>query len=157
MNISSSADYAVRALLYLAHANQKRGVERVSIHEIAEAEEISEKYLESIFRKLRSAGIVDSFRGPSGGHSLSRAASEISIADVIRAVDGPLAAVRGERPEAVDYRGQARHLQKVWIAVRVSLRDVLEQVSIAQVLSGNLPARISRALDEPGAWDRRSR
>jgi Rrf2 family protein len=157
VNISASADYAVRALLLLAHADQRRGETRISTQEIAEEEGISAKYLESILRKLRTAGLVDSFRGPTGGHSLSRPANSISIADVIRAVDGPLAAVRGERPEAVDYRGHARHLQKVWIAVRVSLRDILEEVSIAQVLSGNLPARVSRALDEPGAWDRRSR
>lgn len=157
MNISVSADYAVRSLLFLANAELKRGVERVSTHEIAEAEGISTKYLESVLRKLRSAGLIDSFRGPTGGHSLSRSANEISLADVIRAVDGPLAAVRGERPESVDYRGHAKHLQKVWIALRVSLRDILEEVSLAQILSGNLPARISRALDEPGAWDRRSR
>lgn len=157
MNISASSDYAVRALLYIAHksANKKKSSERVSTQEIAENEEISMKYLEAILRKLRQAGLIESFRGPSGGHELSRSASEISIADVIRAIDGPLAAVRGERPESVDYSGQSKHLKKVWIAVRSSLRDILEEVSLAQVLSGNFPARVSRALSEPGAWSRR--
>jgi len=157
VNISASSDYAVRALLYIAHksANKKKSSERVSTQEIAENEDISMKYLEAILRKLRQAGLIESFRGPSGGHELSRSASEISIADVIRAIDGPLAAVRGERPESVDYSGQSKHLKKVWIAVRASLRDILEEVSLAQVLSGNFPARVARALSEPGAWSRR--
>ncbi len=161
MNISASSDYAVRALLYIAHrssAKQNRGKElRVSTQEISEDEDISLKYLESILRKLRQAGIIESFRGPGGGHSLSRNPSEISIADVIRAIDGPLAAVRGERPESVEYSGQSKHLKKVWIAVRSSPRDILEEVTLAQVLSGNFPARVTRALSEPGAWSRRAR
>lgn len=161
MNISASSDYAVRALLYIAHrsnAKQRRGKDlRVSTQEISEDENISLKYLESILRKLRQAGIIESFRGPGGGHALSRNPNEISIADVIRAIDGPLAAVRGERPESVEYSGQSKHLKKVWIAVRSSLRDILEEVTLAQVLSGNFPARVTRALSEPGAWSRRGR
>jgi Rrf2 family protein len=162
VNISASSDYAVRALLYIAQKSQNRSLSkkksggmRVSTLEIADSEEISMKYLETILRKLRQAGLIDSHRGPGGGHELSRSASEISIADVIRAIDGPLAAVRGERPESVDYSGQAKHLKKVWIAVRSSLRDILEEVSLAQVLSGNFPARVAKALSEPGAWSRR--
>lgn len=163
MNISASSDYAVRALLYIAQrsnskqARGRKGELRVSTQEIADDEGISLKYLESILRKLRAAGIIDSFRGPGGGHTLSRAANEITIADVIRAIDGPLAAVRGERPESVDYSGHAKHLKKVWIAVRSSLRDILEEVTLAQVLTGNFPARVTRALSEPGAWSRRGR
>lgn len=158
MNISASSEYAMRALLFIAHRGQskKKGEEfRVSTQEIADGEGIPMKYLETLLRKLSRAGLIESHRGPHGGHSLSKGASEISIADVIRAIDGPLAAVRGERPESVDYTGHAKHLKKVWIAVRSSLRDILEDVSLAQVLSGNFSGRIAKSLSDPDAWIRR--
>ena len=99
------------------------------------------KFLESILNDMRRAGILTSQRGAEGGYRLARPASEISVADVIRPLDGPLAEVRGLRPEATSYEGAAEHLQAVWVAVRASLRAVLEQVTIAGIVSGNLPGR----------------
>ena len=155
MNISSASDYAIRALLVLAKNFSEDPQILTTAEEIGESQKIPGKYLEAIIRKLRHAGLIESHRGPQGGHRLALNPSQISLADAIRAVDGPLAAVRGERPESVSYKGEATKLNLVWIAVRVALRDVLEEVSIQQVLSGNLPARVRRLIDQPGAWDRR--
>lgn len=155
MNISSASDYAIRALLVLAKNFSEDPQLLTTAEEIGESQKIPGKYLEAIIRKLRHAGLIESHRGPQGGHRLALNPSQISLADAIRAVDGPLAAVRGERPESVSYKGDATKLNLVWIAVRVALRDVLEEVSIQQVLSGNLSAKIRRLIDQPGAWDRR--
>jgi Rrf2 family protein len=148
MRISAKADYAVRAALELAAA----GDGPVKGELIAEAQGIPLKFLENILQELRHAGLVRSQRGPEGGYRLGRPAAEIALGDVIRAVDGPLAAVRGERPESVDYAGPAAPLQRVWIAVRKSLRDVVEQVTLADLVSGGLPASVETLAEDPEAW-----
>ena len=148
MRISAKADYAVRAAVELARA----GDGPVKGEAISSAQGIPPKFLENILGDLRHAGLVQSRRGADGGDALARAASEITVADVIRAVDGPLASVRGHRPENVSYEGSAEALNQVWIAVRASLRTVVEAVTIADVAAGKLPARIQRLAQDPEAW-----
>jgi Rrf2 family protein len=123
--------------------------------QIATAQQIPIKFLEGILRQLRQAGIVASQRGAEGGYRLDRNPAEVSIADVVRALDGPLAAVRGMRPEDIEYPGAAEHLREVWIAVRASMRHVLENISLDDVATGKLPTDVSELLAEPGAWQRR--
>ncbi|NKY88937.1 RrF2 family transcriptional regulator [Nocardia veterana] len=151
MHISARIDYAVRILLEIARAQP----DSVKAETIATAQQISPKILEAIAGELRRADLVVSRRGPDGGYRLARAATEISIADVIRAVEGPLASVRGQRPEDVVYSGVAEPLQRVWIALRVNIRAVLEQVSIADIATDRLPDFIAELVRDPGAWTRR--
>lgn len=151
MHISARIDYAVRILLEIARAQP----DSVKAETIATAQQISPKILEAIAAELRRADLVVSRRGPDGGYRLARAATEISIADVIRAVEGPLASVRGQRPEDVVYSGVAEPLQRVWIALRVNIRAVLEQVSIADIATDRLPDFIAELVRDPGAWTRR--
>lgn len=151
MQISARADYAVRAALELAAAQG----EVVKGEALATAQQIPAKFLEGILATLRRAGIVLSRRGVDGGYWLARPASEITVADVVRAVDGPLAGVRGQRPEQVTYHGAAEHLPEVWIAVRASTRLVLEHVSLHDLASGHLPRVISRLAADPEAWTTR--
>ena len=153
MDISAKADYAVRALLGLA-AEDGSGSEHkiVKIETLAAGQELPRKFLEAILGDLRRAGIVRSQRGAEGGYALARPASEITIGDVIRAVDGPLAEIRGYRPEATTYGGAAEHLQTVWIAVRASLRRVLDEVTLAQVVAGELPEHVCALAAPPEAW-----
>src|SRR3954451_19876377 len=139
MRVSAKADYAIRATAELAAA---QGSGQLRADRIAEAQEIPIKFLESILLELKHAGIVRSQRGADGGYALARPGSEISLADVIRAVDGPLANVRGDRPENVTYKGSATRLTDVWIAVRARLRSVLDSTSVADVASGNLPESV---------------
>ena len=148
MHISAKVDYAVRALLALANAEGGS----VSGATIAAREQLPAKFLEGILAELRRAGIVSSQRGAEGGYRLARAPSAISLAEIIRATDGPLAEVRGERPEHTAYTGSAEHLQVVWIAVRASLRSVLERTSLADVASGKLPAHVRKLAADPDAW-----
>jgi Rrf2 family protein len=155
VKVSAKADYAVRAAAELAAAADAGAPVRAEA--IATAQGIPQRFLENILADLRHAGLVQSVRGAEGGHRLTRSAAEITVADVIRAVDGPLAAVRGERPEIVSYQGPAEQLQRVWIAVRKSLRDVLEHVTLADLAAGALPARIDALADDPEAWATRSR
>lgn len=152
MQLTARGDYAVRAAVELAAAD---GASR-SGRQIAEAQAIPPRFLENILVSLRRAGIVQSRRGPDGGFRLARAASEISIADVLRAVEGPLAGVRGEPPEAVEYRGAAVPLRDVWVATRASLRVVLESVTLAQVADGRLPRVVARMVSDSDAWERRA-
>lgn len=154
MHISARVDYGMRALLQLALAS---GPERklVKGDSIAEAQAVPVKFLEAILRDLRVHGIVESRRGVEGGYRLARDPDAISLADVVRALDGPLAAVRGERPEDLTYAGAAQHLRDVWIAARVAIRSVLEEVTLGQVARGELPAAVSDLLVAPGAWERR--
>ncbi len=119
---------------------------------MAQAEHLPAKFLESILADVRRAGLVVSRRGPGGGYKLARPAEQISVADVMRALDGPLADVRGLRPETVSYGGPAEHLPEVWVAARASLRSVLDNVSIADVATGKLPARVRRLTAVPEAW-----
>jgi Rrf2 family protein len=147
MRLSARVDYALRALSELAAANAPRTVEQLS-----EAQHIPNKYLESILGELRRSGLLRSQRGPEGDYRLSRPATEISIADVIRALDGELANVRGSRPENLAYIGSAAALQEVWIALRASERTILEGVTLAHVVSGELPKPVATLAANPAAW-----
>ncbi len=149
MRVSAKADYALRAAAELAAAEETKPLKA---ERIADAQDIPIKFLESILLELKHAGIVRSQRGPEGGYGLARPASEISLADVIRAVDGPLANVRGDRPENVIYRGPAVRLTDVWIAVRASLRHVLESTSLADLSGGELPELVEELAKDPRAW-----
>ena len=151
MRISAKVDYAVRAALELAAAAR----EPIKGEAIAEAQDIPVKFLENILGELKHTGIVASRRGAQGGYWLAKPAEDISLADIVRAVEGPLASVRGQGPETLHYKGEAVPLQKVWIAVRANLRAVMEDTSLADVVGGELPAAI-RELSEPAeAWSQR--
>ena len=149
MRISAKVDYAVRAAVQLAAAPGDRPTKGDAI---AQAQGIPLKFLENILSDLRHAGLVRSQRGAEGGYWLNRPASEITVADVIRAVEGPLASVRGQRPEDMSYAGPAEPLSRVWIAVRASLRSVAEQVTLADVAAGELPAHVVTLAKDPEAW-----
>ncbi|HWE14278.1 MAG TPA: Rrf2 family transcriptional regulator [Solirubrobacteraceae bacterium] len=149
MRISAKADYAVRAAVELAAAD---GEKPVKAERIATAQGIPLNFLENILGELRHAGIVRSHRGADGGFRLARPATEVTVADVIRAVEGPLASVRGGPPEDAHYAGAATALPRVWIAVRANLRRVVEQVTIADVANSKLPKSVERLTDDPGAW-----
>lgn len=155
MHVSAKADYGMRALLELTAAYRENPSRLTKGEAISTAQAIPIKFLEGILRQLRQAGIVASQRGAEGGYRLDRDPAQVTIADVVRALDGPLAAVRGARPEDVEYPGSAEHLREVWIAVRASMRHVLEHITLADVASGNLPGDVGDLLAEPGAWQRR--
>ena len=152
MRVSAKADYAVRAAVELAAAGQGTVVKG---EHLAAAQAIPIKFLENILVDLRQAGIVNSRRGPEGGYWLARAADEVTVADVMRAAEGPLASVRGEKPEDLGYAGSAERLQEVWVALRAGLRDVLEHVTLADIANGKLPKAVTARTREPGAWERR--
>jgi Rrf2 family protein len=149
MRVSAKVDYAVRAGAELAAA---AGEGPVKGERVAQAQEIPLKFLENILLDLKHAGLVQSQRGVEGGYWLAKAPEEISVADVIRAVEGPIANVRGQRPELVQYAGAAESLRDVWIAVRGNLRAVLETVTLADVAAGRLPDEVSRIAADPDAW-----
>ncbi len=151
MRVSAKVDYAVRAVVHLAAAD----VGPMKGDEIARAQAIPLKFMENILAELRRAGIVATRRGAAGGYWLERPAAEITIADVIRAVEGPLADVRGQRPETLDYIGAAAPLREVWIATRANLRAVLETVTIADVAKNELPEAITLLVQDPETWARR--
>jgi len=151
MQISARADYAVRALLALAQRESGSATAQV----LADRQSLPRKFLEAILSDLRRADLVRSQRGAEGGYRLARPAREITIGDVLRAVDGPLAGVRGERPEQASYDGAAEHLQEVWVALRAAVRSVLDEVSLADVLVAKFPAHVQELVDSPGAWSRR--
>ena len=148
MRVTAKADYAIRAAVELARAAPGA---RVKASAIAAAQDIPPKFLETILQALRHAGIVDSTRGPQGGHVLARPAAAVTVADVIRAVEGPLAAVAGRPPEQLDEGA----LRDVWIALRAALRDVLEHVTLADLAAGEVPARVHALTEQPDAWTRR--
>jgi Rrf2 family protein len=150
MRLSARVDYALRAVCELASAED--AARPVTSDRLATAQQIPPKFLESILLQLRRGGIVHAQRGPEGGYWLTRAAGDISLADVIRAVDGPLAHVRGHRPEDLGYHGSAQALQQVWIALRASEREILELVTIADVASGEMPERVRDLIADPRAW-----
>jgi Rrf2 family protein len=150
MRISAKADYAVRAAVELAAATEIP----VKGERVAEAQGIPLKFLENILVDLRQAGLVASQRGPEGGYRLDLPADQISVADVIRAVDGPLAVVHGDRPDAMKYEGAAEGLEDVWVALRANVRVVLEQVSVADIVEGSLPAIVRELAADPDAWAR---
>jgi Rrf2 family protein len=148
MRVSAKADYALRAVAELASAEAGP----LKRERIAAAQKIPMDYLENILLELKHVGIVQSQRGAAGGFRLARPPDEISLADVIRAVDGPMANVRGSRPEEVEYAGAAVHLRDVWIAVRASLRELLETTSVQDLVDGTLPARMEELTRAPEAW-----
>jgi Rrf2 family protein len=149
MRVSAKVDYAVRAGVELAAAADGRPVKG---DRIAQSQEIPLKFLENILLDLKHAGLVQSQRGAEGGYWLARSPEEISLADVIRAVEGPIANVRGLRPEQVEYGGASEELRDVWIAVRANLRAVLETVTLADVAAGRLPEDVARIAADPEAW-----
>jgi Rrf2 family protein len=155
MYISARVDYAMRALLELAAAQRVEPRALLKGDAIAEKHGIPTKFLVGVLTTLRTAGILASMRGKDGGFRLAKPAADISVADVMRALEGPLAEVRGERPEETAYVGVAEHLRDVWIATRVALRSVLETTSLADIESGNLPSTVADLLGAPGAWARR--
>lgn len=150
VRISAKGDYAVCAVIVLARQDGTATAEA-----IAGASGVPVKFLEKILHELRRAGIVTSRRGVDGGHALARPAKHITVADVLRAVDGPLADVHGTAPEHVRYDEDVAVLRSLWIAVRASLRSVLESVTIADLAAGRLPQRVERLTQAPDAWLRR--
>lgn len=155
MNISARVDYGVRALLELAVRFEQDPEANTTVEEMATAQDIPAKFLEGILNTLRTAGLVRSQRGAVGGYRLNRSPQDIALADIVRALDGPLAAVRGERPEEVEYEGAAEHLREVWVATRQALRSVFEAVTLYDVVHNRLPAGVKRQLEAEGAWQRR--
>jgi Rrf2 family protein len=151
VRLSARVDYALRAVVELASTTA--GPDRpVTADQLAQAQGIPPKFLESILLQLRRGGVVNAQRGPDGGYWLTRPATKISLAEVIRVIDGPLANVRGHRPETLGYQGAAQSLQEVWIALRASEREILETVSIGDVASGALPDRVRELVADPTAW-----
>ncbi|MGA5412880.1 RrF2 family transcriptional regulator [Streptomyces pseudogriseolus] len=149
MRISARADYAVRAALQLASSGTDGPLKAEAI---ADAQDIPHKFLESILNDMRRGGLVVSQRGGNGGYRLAKPADSISIADVIRVVEGPLVSVRGVRPPELSYSGPAESLLPLWIALRSNVRQILEGVSLADVASSQLPAGVAALADTPKAW-----
>ena len=151
MRVSAKADYAVRAAAELAAAGDEGPVKG---ERLAEAQDIPLQFLEHILLELKHHGIVRARRGAKGGYWLAKPADEITIAEIVRAVEGPIAHVQSTPPEAIEYRGNAEHLQEVWIAVRASLRSVLEEVTLADLVSGELPSVVGELVGDAGRLGR---
>ena len=149
MRVSAKSDYALRALIEIARTTERTAI---SAEELGRRQGIPHGFLQAILADLRRAGVVISQRGQSGGWRLARPAADVSVADVIRAVDGPLVSVYGLRPEAVEYNDEASVLQHVWIAARRSLRDVFEHVTIEQLASQDLPGEVTSRTADEDAW-----
>jgi Rrf2 family protein len=147
VQISAKVDYGVQALLVMAFAHEPMTADALAVDQA-----LPGKFLGVILNDLRRAGIVASHRGRDAGYSLARPASEIILADVIRALEGPLAQVRGLRPEATTYQGAAEHLQDAWVAVRAGLRAVLEHITIEQVATGEMSPEVAQLVADPDAW-----
>src|SRR5581483_3752570 len=148
--ITAKADYAVRAAVELAAAPDGNPVKG---ERLAEAQDIPLQFLEHILLELKHARLVRARRGARGGYWLARSPDEITVADVIRAVEGPLANIQDSAPEATHYPGPAKHLRDVWVAVRANLRAVLERVTLADLTSGKLPEEVQRLIADPDAWE----
>lgn len=151
MRVSAKADYAVRAAAELAAA----GDGPIKGEKLADAQDIPLQFLEHILLDLKHSGIVRARRGARGGYWLARPADDITIADIIRAVEGPIAHVQSAPPDQIEYRGNAEHLRDVWVAVRANLRAVLESVTLADLVSGELPAVVENLTSSPDAWSAR--
>ncbi len=149
MQISAKTDYALRAMCLLAV--QEPG-SAVKADDIAAAQGIPRAFLDGILLDLRRAGLVSSRRGPVGGHRLALPADGIAIADVVRAIEGPLALVHGERPEELAYEGSAACLQDVWVALRAAVRGVLESTTLQQVVDGELPDEVASLNGDARSW-----
>jgi len=150
MRVSAKADYAVRAAAELAAAQAEEAP--VKGERLAEAQDIPLQFLEHILLELKHHGIVRARRGAKGGYWLARPADEVTIAEIVRAVEGPIAHVQSTPPEDIEYRGNSEHLQAVWIAVRASLRRVLEHVTIADLRDGKIPPDVLELTRDEGAW-----
>lgn len=148
MQVTAKVDYAVRALIELA-ANDPA---RMTRDDLATAQAIPPRYLEAVMLQLRRAGLVIGQRGSAGGYSLGRPAAAITVAEVSRAVDGPLALVQGQRPENVTYAGSSRHLPDLWIGLRAAVRSVMESVTIDDLLRGELPDEVRSMVADPDSW-----
>ena len=155
MYVSAKADYGMCAVLELARSYSQDDKALVTSEHIATEQDIPAKFLEGILRELRQANIVISRRGPDGGYRLARPPQEITVADVVRALDGPLAAVKGQRPEDVVHPQSS--LSDVWIALRAAMRSVLEEITIDQALDGKFTPEVKKLIDSPGARQRRLR
>jgi Rrf2 family protein len=149
MRVSAKADYAVRAALELAAAGEDGPVKG---EKLADAQDIPLQFLEHILLELKHHGIVRARRGAKGGYWLARPADEVTVADVVRAVEGPIAHVQSTPPESIEYRGNSEDLQEVWIAVRANLRNVLENVTLADLVSGDMPDVVTTLAAEPDSW-----
>lgn len=148
MHITARGDYAVRASLSLAAAYP----ELLSAQTVADGQGMPRKFLEAVLADLRRAGLVRAQRGAEGGYALARPPAQVTVGAVLRAIDGPLAGVRGLRPEETRYGGAAENLPQLWIAVRAAVRDVLDEVTLADVVSGRMPAHVRRLTERPDAW-----
>lgn len=161
MDITARSEYAVRALLGIAAGSRVAGesgqgeARPVSVERLVQAQDLPRKFLEGILADLRRAGLVVSRRGAAGGYLLARSEDEITVGDVIRAVDGPLAEVRGLRPHETAYEGEAQHLPTLWVAVRGALREVLDGTTLVQLRTGDLPDVVTRLAAQPDAWQSR--
>lgn len=151
VKVTARTEYALRAMLTLVAATAPP----TPLDRLAEAQDLPRKYLEAILGDLRRAGVVESRRGVAGGYLLGRPADEITVGDVIRAVDGPLAEVRGLRPQDTAYVGDAQHLPTVWVAARAALREVLDGTTLAQLHGGDLSAAVRELASRPDAWANR--
>lgn len=147
VHIPAKVDYGLRALLSLTAAGTPQTAEQ-----LAADQGLPSRFLGAILAEMRRSGLVSSQRGADGGYRLARPATDITFAEVFRALDGPLAEVRGLRPEATRYEGSSEHLQTVWVGVRASLRQVLEHLTLDQVVRGDLPRDIRRLTADPDAW-----
>jgi Rrf2 family protein len=152
VHIPAKVDYGMRALLELAQAEGPATGEA-----LASSQGLPAKFLAAILNDLRRAGLVHSQRGLDGGYRLGRPPDQITVADVMRALDGPLAEVRGLRPEMTSYQGAAAHLQDVWVATRASLRGVLERINLDDIVKGKLPTPIAKLVADPDSWEPRVR
>jgi Rrf2 family protein len=152
MRVTAKADYAVRAAVELAAA-AVTDEGPVKGDRIAKAQKIPLRFLENILGELRHAGIVQSQRGAEGGYWLARSADDITLAEIIRSVEGPLASVRGERPEDLDYHGESVALREVWVALRANIRTVLESTTLLDVVERRLPGPVEDILNKPEVWE----
>ena len=148
MRVTAKVDYTVRAAIELADAGRDNPIKG---ERIAREQRIPMKYLENILGELKRSGLVGSQRGAEGGYWLARPADQITVAELIRAVEGPLANVRGMRPEDVEFAGRAVPLQRMWVCVRASLRSVLEAVTVADLVAGKLPPEVDALAEDPEA------
>jgi len=164
MQISARGDYGVRAMLELTArhsefalkaADPSSKIEPLSAQDLAKMQGIPVKFLEAILTSLRKADLLVSVRGAAGGFILAKPAGEITIAEIIRALDGPLASIHGLAPEDAEYQGSAAHLRDVWVALRVSMREVLETVTLRDISENQLPQGVRELLKRDGAWERR--
>lgn len=151
MQVSARGDYAVRAACELASAYPST----LSAQALADAQSLPRKFLEAILADLRRGGVVIAVRGAEGGYSLTRPPAEVTVGMVLRAVDGPLAGVRGHRPEQTSYSGTAEHLATLWVAVRAAVRGVVDEVSLDQLVKGEIPPEIQALTEAPDAWQPR--